>query len=97
MAQVLLFLKIIPQKNKSGGHFGPEKKYLAPPPPNLPTRCRHPPGPSRPEDPPPGIFNRKPNPPPPGASHSPLPLPKQKHNKKYPKRPPRLLKHHFCP
>ena len=29
-----------------GGHFGPEKKYLAPRAPNAPIRRRHPPGPS---------------------------------------------------
>ena len=72
-----------------GGHFGPEKKYLAPPPPpNSQIRCRHPPGPSAPpllETPP---LNKKSTPrlsmprTPPSASPSRKII--------YPKRPPRF-------
>ena len=72
-----------------GGHFGPEKKYLAPPPPkfpNSPQTPSRPLGPSRPgTPPPPGIFNKnqptKPPPPPPGASNYLFPLPEQKKRK----------------
>ena len=44
-----------------GGHFGPEKKYLAPLPPNSPIRRRpsRPLGPSRPETPPLLGFHKK--------------------------------------
>ena len=63
-----------------GGHFGPEKKYLAPPP--SPIRCRHPPGHSAPpllETPPLLGFSIKNRPPPPpGASDSPFRLPEPK-------------------
>ena len=67
-----------------GGHFGPEKKYLALPAPqktrvpNLPQTPIRPLGPSSPGDPPRGIFNKIPIPPPPGASDSPFSLPEQK-------------------
>ena len=46
--------------------FRPEKKYLAPPPPQIPIRCRHAPSLSAPpslETPPPGIFNKSQTPP----------------------------------
>ena len=47
-------------RGKLGGHFGTEKKYLAPPPsPKSPIRRRHPPGPSAPlppGEPPPWDF-----------------------------------------
>ena len=63
------------------GTFGPEIKYLAPPP----LACRHPPGPSAPSPslgrppPPPGIFNRNPTPTPSRRPGLPLPFsPKQK-------------------
>ena len=77
------------------GNFGPEKKKnLAPPPPpnssQTPSRTLGLPSPTRPGDPPPGIFSKNLFPPPPGASDSPFPSPEQKKNKKYPKRPPRL-------
>ena len=72
--------------------FRPKKKYLAPPPANSPIHRRHLPGPlgpSRPGGPPPpGIFNSKLIDPSPVSSNSPFPLPEQKKNKKYPKRPP---------
>ena len=69
-------------KDRLGGDFGPEKKYLAPPPhPNSPQTPSRPaprlPPPTR-ETPPPGIFHKKSPPPPPGASHSPFPSPEQK-------------------
>ena len=76
-----------------GGHFGPERKYLALPPQNSPIHRRHPPGPSAPRPllaapaPPPGIFNKKTRSTP-SASDSPSPSPSRK-KKKYPKRPPR--------
>ena len=81
-----------PDLDKLGGHFGPEKKYLAPPPPNSQIRCRHLPAP-RPlpfwRPPPSWDFHKKIEPPPPpGASDSPFRLPEQKKIKKYPKRPP---------
>ena len=62
-----------------GGHFGPESKYLDPPPKDSQLRRRHPPGPSPSWNPtPPGIFNKNRSaPPPPGASDSPFPLPEQ--------------------
>ena len=72
-----------------GGHFGPEKTYLAhPAPPNLPIRCTHPPGPSAPpvlETPPPprlfSIKNRSPSPlPAPQTPPSPSPSRKKKRN-----------------
>ena len=75
-----------------GGHFGPEKKYLTPPPPKfaadpLPGPLAHPPPFERPPlclD-----FQLKPTTPPlPVAPDFHFPSPKQK--KKYPKRPPRM-------
>ena len=65
-----------------GGHFGPEKKYLAPPPTKFPgfpadtLPAPRPPPLSWENPPPPGIFNKKPTP-----AHScrlglPLPLPR---------------------
>ena len=73
-----------------GGRFDPEKN-LAPPKKKFHIRRRHPPSPSAPpapgNHPPPGFLNKNPIPPLPGAS-DPLPLPEQKKNKKYPKRPP---------
>ena len=59
-----------------GGNFGPEKKYLSPPPPPR----NSPQAPSRPlalpllGDPPPGIFNKKPTSPPSWRLGLPLPL-----------------------
>ena len=77
------------QRESLGGHFGPEKKYLAPPPkfpksPQTPSRPLGP-SPSWRTPPPPGIFDKNRTPPPPDASDSPLPLPEQK-------RPPKNLK-----
>ena len=57
------------------------KKIFSPPPKKIPQF--HPPGPSAPSSP--G------SPPTPGASNSPFPLPEQKKQKNYPKRPPSLL------
>ena len=69
-------------RHQLGGHFGPEKKNLAPPPQKIPKFAAGTlpaPRPSRPSPPPPpGIFNQKPIPHPPGASDSPFPLPEQK-------------------
>ena len=60
-----------------GGHFGPEKKYLVPPPqnsPQTPSRLRF------------FVDNTLPRPPP----RTPPPLPRAEKIKKYPKRPPRV-------
>ena len=87
-----------PTRKNLGGDFGPEKKYLAPPPPKTTPQTPSQPlaSPSSPawEDPPPprGIFNKESSPPSPGASDSPFPCPQSRKNKKYPKRPPRNLK-----
>ena len=64
---------------KLGGHFGPEKKYLAPPPPKtfLET-ASWPPPPISWETPPPGIFNNKPTPAPSWRLGLPFPAPEQK-------------------
>ena len=75
-----------------GGHFGPEKKYLAPPlsPQTFPRR----PSPSRASssDPPPSLtFYKKPAPRPPPRRPPPPPRPGTEKNKKYPKRPPRFF------
>ena len=59
------------------GNFGPEKKYLAPPP-QIP---KHPPGrspPCPPRPPPPGIFNKKSSPPTPAPRTPPSPPPNRK-------------------
>ena len=77
-----------------GGRLGPEKKYLAPPPPkkfpkSLQTTLPAPPPPGKPPPSHPGIFNKKPPPLPSCASDSPFPLPEQKKIQKYPIRPPR--------
>ena len=75
---------------KLGGHFGSEKKYLAPPLPNSPQTlpATSPPPPPPLGDPPLLGFSIKIRPPPlPVAPDSPFPSPNRK-NKKYPKRPP---------
>ena len=69
-----------------GGRFGPEKKYLAPPLPNLPIRRRHPPAPQPlPASPPPhGIFTKKktdPAPPFPALRTPPFPPPRAENMK----------------
>ena len=64
-----------------GGNFGPEKKYLAPPPqfPANTLPAPRPPGPHPPGRPPPLGFSIKISPPdPPGASDSAFPSPEQK-------------------
>ena len=73
------------QRSQLGGHFGPEKKYLAPPPPKFPNSLQTPSrplGPS-PRTPPPLLgFSIKTKPPPPlGDMESPLPFPEQKNKK----------------
>ena len=86
--------KTDPNGPNLGGNFGPEKKYLAPPPPpnspqtpgTLPAPC--PPSPARRETPPPGIFNKESSPPPSPSVSVPPPLPPTEKNKKYPRRPP---------
>ena len=64
-----------------GGRFGPEKKYLAPPPP------KKFPADTLPATPPPlcwenapllAVFNKNRRPPPPGTSPPPFPSPEQK-------------------
>ena len=70
-----------PPKDNLGGHFGPEKKYLAPPQliPHFAADTL--PGlsaPPLPGDPPFWDFQEKPNLPPPGASDSPFPSPSRK-------------------
>ena len=74
---------------KLGGRFGPEKKYLGAPPPQIPRR--HPPAPLVPllKPPPPLLgFSIKMDPPPSWRLGLPLPPPRAEKNKKYPKRPP---------
>ena len=83
-----------------GGHFGPKKIFRGPPPPpEIPQLATDTlPGPRplpswRTPTPPPGIFNKKPIPPPcASASRGPLPPPRAGKNKKYLKRPPRILR-----
>ena len=72
-----------------GGHFGPEKKYLAPNSPQTPSR---PLGPSPSWTPPPGVFNKKLNLPPPagGSLGLSFPAPRAEKNKPYPNRPSRF-------
>ena len=84
------------RNTKLGGHFGPEQKYLAPPPPQLP--CRHPPGPlrsppARGRPPPPVIFNKNRPAPPSLSPRTPPSPPPSRKNKKYPKRPPSKKRH----
>ena len=72
-------------ENRLGGRFGPEKKYLAPPPkknPQVSADTLPAPPPPRNTPPPPVGFSIKKRPPPsPGASDSPFPLPEQKNKK----------------
>ena len=69
-----------------GGHFGPEKKYLGPPPlPAHPPTARYPP--------PPSLFPKKSKPPFASDSSSLSTCQNRKKNKKYPKRPPSYC---FC-
>ena len=80
----LFFCLMVVPPTSLGGHFGPEKQKISPPPPkNSPLHRRHPPGhsaPLRAGDPPPGIFNKRstPAPPPPRCLGFPVPLPEQK-------------------
>ena len=77
-----------------GGNFGPEKKNLAPPSQNCPQTPSRPPRPPTllaDPIPPLRIFNQKPTTSPSLSPRTPpSPLPNRK-NKKYPKRPPRVI------
>ena len=74
--------------------FRPQIKIFSPPlppKPKTPLRRRHPPGPSRPGEPPPLLgFSIKKRSPPSQRLGLPLSPPEQKRSKKYPKRPPSL-------
>ena len=80
-----------PKRNKLGGHFGPEKKYLAPPPsPQTFPLGALPPLAHPPRNPPPPfpIFLIKNRPPGHLLASSLSPRPGTEQNKKYPKCPP---------
>ena len=71
-------------RDNLGGHFGPEKKYLAPPPPTFPNSTETPSRPLRPfpswRTPLSGIFNKKSTPSPPGGLGLPHPPPRTEKN-----------------
>ena len=81
-AQKVTFPALLRLFTKLGGHFGPEKKYLAHPPGPL----APPPSPGDPP-PPPGIFQQKTDHPPSLSPRTPPSPPLSR--KKNPKRPPR--------
>ena len=71
-------------KHLLGGHFGPEKKYLAPPPPSPQAFPRHLPSPAPPsrESPPPSLcFLFKPAPLAASSDASPFPPPQNRKKK----------------